>query len=111
MGSSCNGPPIAWRHIRKTRTSDDSLVRHHDGNGLLWRDFRRHRSGKTFQIRPRQIVNLALLCFLGGVIGARLYFVALSWPEFAAHPQEIIWSPTEGLSIRGSRFMVAYLVP
>jgi phosphatidylglycerol:prolipoprotein diacylglycerol transferase len=56
---------------------------------------------KRFKMDPEKIINLALCCFVGGIIGARLYFVALSWPQFAAHPQEIIWSSTEGLSIRG----------
>jgi phosphatidylglycerol:prolipoprotein diacylglycerol transferase len=48
-----------------------------------------------------KIVNLALLCFIGGIIGARLYFVALSWPQFASNPSEIFFSAREGFSIRG----------
>jgi phosphatidylglycerol---prolipoprotein diacylglyceryl transferase len=48
-----------------------------------------------------KIINLALLCFIGGIIGARLYFVALSWPQFSANPSEIFFSAREGFSIRG----------
>jgi phosphatidylglycerol:prolipoprotein diacylglycerol transferase len=57
--------------------------------------------GKTLTGFEDKIVNLALLCFVGGIIGARLYFVALSWPQFANNPSEILFSAKEGLSIRG----------
>jgi phosphatidylglycerol:prolipoprotein diacylglycerol transferase len=59
------------------------------------------RLAKRWNIDSEKIVNLALACFVGGIIGARLYFVALSWPSFQGHLSEILFSPTEGLSIRG----------
>lgn len=46
-------------------------------------------------------LNCALASFIGGILGARLYFVALSWPNFAAHPEEIFATWLGGLSIHG----------
>ncbi len=45
--------------------------------------------------------NLALVGFIGGIVGARLYFVLLSWPIFRAHPSEIFQIWLGGLSIHG----------
>src|ERR1700722_2380678 len=56
---------------------------------------------KKMGIDGDKVVNLALCCFIGGVIGARLYYVALNWATFSNHLSEIIISPSEGLSIRG----------
>ena len=47
------------------------------------------------------LLNGSLLGFVAGVIGARLYFVALSWPVFATHPSEIFAIWLGGLSIHG----------
>ena len=59
------------------------------------------RLAKKLSINPEQLINCAFITFLGGVIGARLYFVALSWPYFQLHPEDIcaIWKG--GLSIHG----------
>jgi phosphatidylglycerol:prolipoprotein diacylglycerol transferase len=59
------------------------------------------RLAKRWDIDSEKIVSLALTCFLGGIVGARLYFVALSWSYFSTHLSEILFSPTEGFSIRG----------
>jgi phosphatidylglycerol:prolipoprotein diacylglycerol transferase len=56
---------------------------------------------KKLDIDGEKVVNLALYCFIAGVIGARLYYVALNWPFFSNHLSEILISPSEGLSIRG----------
>jgi phosphatidylglycerol:prolipoprotein diacylglycerol transferase len=48
-----------------------------------------------------KLLNTALVVFIGGIIGARLYFVALSWPTFAQHPSEIFQIWLGGLSIHG----------
>jgi len=37
-----------------------------------------------------QIVDLACFCLLGGIIGGRLVFVALHWPEFARAPWDVL---------------------
>jgi phosphatidylglycerol:prolipoprotein diacylglycerol transferase len=46
-------------------------------------------------------MNCLLLCFVGGIVGARLYFVFLKWNEFALHPVEILETWKGGLSIHG----------
>src|SRR5258707_92855 len=56
---------------------------------------------KKWGYDPDKIVNCCLLGFLGGVIGARLYFVALSIPVFIAHPLDIFETWKGGLSIHG----------
>lgn len=49
------------------------------------------------------LINCALAAFVGGIVGARLYFVALSWGmyDFADHPLEIFATWNGGLSIHG----------
>lgn len=46
-------------------------------------------------------MNLCLLCFVGGIIGARLYFVALNLNFYLVHPEEILATWLGGLSIHG----------
>ena len=59
------------------------------------------RLAKKRSIDADKLLNGALLCFIGGIIGARLYFVALSWPSFVGHPEEILATWLGGLSIHG----------
>ncbi|MBX9573219.1 MAG: prolipoprotein diacylglyceryl transferase [Candidatus Obscuribacterales bacterium] len=59
------------------------------------------RVAKTRGIDPEQLTNFALVCFIAGIVGARLYFVALSWPEFIGRPQDIFATWQGGLSIHG----------
>ncbi len=56
---------------------------------------------KRWDVDREKMVNAALLSFVGGVLGARLYFVALSWPYFSLHPDEILATWKGGLSIHG----------
>jgi phosphatidylglycerol:prolipoprotein diacylglycerol transferase len=70
-------------------------------SGFLAATYAASRLAKGRNIDVDKIVNLALACFIGGVIGARLYYVALSWSYFGGHPSEILFSPSEGFSIRG----------
>ncbi len=46
-------------------------------------------------------LNLALICVPAGIICARLYYVAFSWADFAAHPLEIFNLRSGGLAIYG----------
>lgn len=69
--------------------------------GFLAATYAATKLSKRWEIDPEKIVNLALVCFLSGIIGARLYFVALSWPHYSSHLSEIFFSSTEGFSIRG----------
>jgi phosphatidylglycerol:prolipoprotein diacylglycerol transferase len=59
------------------------------------------RLGKKFGFKDEDVINCALMDFIAGIIGARLYFVALKWDEFSRHLDQIgaIW--LGGLSIHG----------
>lgn len=41
-------------------------------------------------ITPEQLVDLACLSLLGGILGGRLLYVVLNWDDFARTPQEIL---------------------
>lgn len=47
------------------------------------------------------LVNLALICFIAGVIGARIYYVALSIDSYIANPLAALEIWKGGLSIHG----------
>lgn len=47
------------------------------------------------------LINGCLVAFMTGILGARLYFVALNWEFFSANPQEILATWLGGLSIHG----------
>ncbi|MBY0357772.1 MAG: prolipoprotein diacylglyceryl transferase [Candidatus Obscuribacterales bacterium] len=53
------------------------------------------------QVNSETFVNFSLICFIGGIIGARLYFVALNWESYLRHPGEILATWLGGLSIHG----------
>lgn len=59
------------------------------------------RVAKSRGIDTEQLTNFALVCFIAGIVGARLYFVALSWQEFVSRPQDILATWQGGLSIHG----------
>jgi len=59
------------------------------------------RLGKQFGFRDEDVINATLASFVGGVVGARLYFVALSWQYFQSHLLEIGATWLGGLSIHG----------
>lgn len=59
------------------------------------------RVAKSRGIDPEQLTNFALVCFIAGIVGARLYFVALSWQDFLSRPQDIFATWQGGLSIHG----------
>jgi phosphatidylglycerol:prolipoprotein diacylglycerol transferase len=52
-------------------------------------------------IDENAMVNCALLSFIGGIAGARLYYVALQWSHFHDHLLEICATWNGGLSIHG----------
>lgn len=69
--------------------------------GFLAAVFVATRMAKIRGLDPDKILNMCLSCFIGGVIGARLYFVALSWQYFTYHWNEILCTWNGGLSIHG----------
>lgn len=54
-----------------------------------------------YDLDSESLINCALVCFIGGIFGARLYFVLLSLPYFMNHPLEIFAVWQGGLSIHG----------
>lgn len=69
--------------------------------GFLSATFFAVRLAHKWGLSSEKIINMALACFIGGIIGARLYFVALSWSYFSVHPEEIAAVWNGGLSIHG----------
>ena len=69
--------------------------------GFIAATYFAHRLAKGYAIDPEKIVNCILISFIGGIIGGRLYFVALEWPTFALHPENILATWQGGLSIHG----------
>lgn len=69
--------------------------------GFIAATYFAHRLAKSYSIDPDKIVNAILVSFIGGIIGGRLYFVALEWPTFALHPENILATWQGGLSIHG----------
>ena len=57
--------------------------------------------GRKFGIKDEDVINCALTNFVGGVVGARLYFVWLKWDHFKDHLNEIGATWLGGLSIHG----------
>ncbi len=59
------------------------------------------RLAKSRGIDTDKLVNCALASFIGGIIGARLYFVALTWQYYREHVSEILATWNGGMSIHG----------
>lgn len=51
---------------------------------LIW------RLARAWDLDEEKVLDLALLTFLGGMIGARIYFVIDNWQYFAASPINVI---------------------
>lgn len=56
---------------------------------------------KARGLDQERFINLALICFIFGIAGARLYYVALNLSYFLIHPAEIVATWNGGLSIHG----------
>lgn len=69
--------------------------------GFLAASWAGSRVAKERGIDSEKLVNGLLISFMAGILGARLYFVALNWEAFAARPQEILATWLGGLSIHG----------
>lgn len=59
------------------------------------------RLAARFKIDKDHVVTAALIAFIGGIIGARLYFVALNWTTYIQRPEDIFATWQGGLSIHG----------
>lgn len=56
---------------------------------------------ERLELDSEKYVNGALIGFIGGIIGARLYYVAVSWSYFSTHLAEIPMTWNGGMSIHG----------
>lgn len=65
--------------------------------GVLMAQWQAKRTGQN----PELYLDFALYAIILSVIGARLYYVAFSWSEFAADPIQILNTRTGGLAIYG----------
>lgn len=59
------------------------------------------RLAKRQCIDAEKLTNLTLFCFIAGIIGSRLYFVALNWTSYINRPAEILATWQGGMSIHG----------
>ena len=59
------------------------------------------REEKRLNLPGDTAVDLALLVVPCGILGARLYYVAMSWPQFAADPVSALYIWRGGLAIYG----------
>lgn len=66
------------------------------GFGVVWAINRSNR-----QFSDDDLLNLVILAVLGGILGARLMFVALKLPWYLDHPLEILNLHNGGMSIHG----------
>ncbi|MEB3321125.1 MAG: prolipoprotein diacylglyceryl transferase [Cyanobium sp.] len=60
------------------------------------------RLGRARGIEPALIADLLPLLVLGAVIGARLYYVALEWRQYAGSPAEALAIWRGGIAIHGA---------
>jgi phosphatidylglycerol---prolipoprotein diacylglyceryl transferase len=60
------------------------------------------RLGKARGIEPALIADLLPLLVLGAVIGARIYYVALEWRQYADNPLEALAIWRGGIAIHGA---------
>jgi len=60
------------------------------------------RLGNARGIEPALIADLLPLLVLGAVIGARIYYVALEWRQYAANPIEALAIWRGGIAIHGA---------
>ena len=59
------------------------------------------RIAYTWRINLSKMLDVLLYGTVGGVIGARLYFVAFKWSYYSAHPEQIFAIWNGGLAIYG----------
>jgi len=70
--------------------------------GFLSAAFAALRISRRWGYTEGQVLAGALSCFAGGVVGARLYYVALCWSYFSRHPAEIMATWGGGMAIHGA---------
>lgn len=59
------------------------------------------RWGNRAVLQPADVVDMALYCLIGAVLGSRIIFVALDWHTYASQPTHILNVWEGGLSFHG----------
>ena len=47
---------------------------------------------KRYEMKAESVLDLAILCVVMGFLGAKVFFVILSWKQFLADPLSVLWS-------------------
>ena len=69
--------------------------------GLLLALLYAWRSAPRYNVNPSKLFNCVFVGLITGIIGARLYYVAFAWHEFADDPISILYIHEGGLAIYG----------
>ena len=69
--------------------------------GLLLALLYAWRSAPRYNVNASKLFNCVLAGLVTGIIGARLYYVAFAWDEYAANPISILYIHQGGLAIYG----------
>lgn len=62
--------------------------------GFLLATWRAAKNGKRYEISPEDVWDIALIGLFGGIVGARLLYVALTWNDYATNPLNVfaLWN-------------------
>ncbi|MFX3618514.1 MAG: prolipoprotein diacylglyceryl transferase [Sporolactobacillus sp.] len=60
-----------------------------------------NREAKSQSIQTDYMMEFVIYCVLGGVVGARLWFVLFKWSYYVVHPAEMFMVWMGGLAIQG----------
>lgn len=69
--------------------------------GIIAAVFLAEREEKRLKLPPDTAIDLALVVVPCGIVGARLYYVAMSWQTFMADPLSILYVWEGGVAIYG----------
>jgi len=69
--------------------------------GVIIGYFLAKREAKKFKFNTEFLFNLFFYSLLFGIVGARLYYVAFNWSNYAANPISILYVWEGGLAIHG----------
>lgn len=72
--------------------------------GFLLATWRAAKNGYRYKIEPEAALDVALWGLFGGVIGARLVYVALTWKDFAGNPLSLFAIWQGGMTFYGGLF-------
>ncbi|MEF8787513.1 MAG: prolipoprotein diacylglyceryl transferase [Planctomycetota bacterium] len=59
------------------------------------------RRGPAFGLSSETLFDIAIAALIGGVVGARIYYIIYAWDYFAAHPAQIVRIDKGGLVFYG----------